>query len=39
MRKEKLFIIDGSGFIGMNLVRLLYHNYSITVFDKIICLY
>lgn len=34
--KETLYLIGGSGFIGKNLVRLLYHNYSITVFDKYI---
>lgn len=34
--KETLYLIGGSGFIGKNLVRLLCHNYSITVFDKYI---
>lgn len=34
--KETLYLIGGSGFIGKNLVRLLSHSYSITVFDKYI---
>lgn len=34
--KETLYLIGGSGFIGKNLVRLLYPHYSISVFDKYI---
>lgn len=34
--KETLYLIGGSGFIGKNLVRLLYSHYSISVFDKYI---
>lgn len=31
---DKLYIIGGSGFIGKNMVRCLYHHYDIYVFDK-----
>lgn len=34
--KERLFLIGGSGFIGKNLVRCLYDNYDISVYDKFI---
>lgn len=31
---DRLYIIGGSGFIGKNMVRYLYHRYDISVFDK-----
>lgn len=34
MKKETLYLIGGSGFIGKNLVRCLSPFYGITVFDK-----
>lgn len=34
--KERLFLIGGSGFIGKNLVRCLYEQYAISVYDKFI---
>lgn len=36
MRKERLFLIGGSGFIGKNLVRCFYEKYEICIFDKFI---
>ena len=36
MKKETLYLIGGSGFIGKNLVRCLSPFYGITVFDKYI---
>lgn len=36
MKKETLYLIGGSGFIGKNLVRCLSPFYDITVFDKYI---
>lgn len=36
MKKEKLYIIGGSGFVGKNMVRLLHEKYAISVFDKYI---
>ena len=36
MKKEILYLIGGSGFIGKNLVRCLSPYYQITVFDKYI---
>lgn len=36
MRKERLFLIGGSGFIGKNLVRCFYEQYEISIFDKFI---
>ena len=36
MKKERLFLVGGSGFIGKNLVRCLYPYYRIAVFDKYI---
>lgn len=34
--KESLYLIGGSGFIGKNIVRILYDKYEISVFDKYI---
>ena len=34
--KERLFLIGGSGFIGKNLVRSLYKQYNIYVYDKFV---